>query len=106
LNNFYRIGIDLGGTKIEGVVLDGDGREITRQRVPTDRDRGYQHILAGVKSLHDELVADVPGQPTTFGIGTPGAISPRTGLLKSSMRRNLAPGVRSRISWTTTMPAA
>ena len=34
--------------------------------------------------MHDELVAVVPGQPTTFGIGTPGAISPRTGLLKNS----------------------
>jgi len=80
----YRIGIDLGGTKIEGVVLDTAGREMVRQRVPTDRDRGYQHILARIKSLHDELLATVPGQPTTFGIGTPGAISRRTGLLKNS----------------------
>jgi fructokinase len=80
----YRIGIDLGGTKIEGVVLDADGREITRKRIPTERDHGYQHILNRIKLVHDELVAAVPGQPTTFGIGTPGAISPRTGLLKNS----------------------
>jgi fructokinase len=80
----YRIGIDLGGTKIEGVVLDADGREITRQRIPTERDRGYQHILSRLKSLHDDLLAATAGQPTTFGIGTPGAISPRTGLLKNS----------------------
>ena len=79
-----RIGIDLGGTKIEGVVLDANGREIARKRIPTERERGYQHILNRLKSLHDELAASVPGRPTTFGIGTPGAISPRTGLLKNS----------------------
>ena len=80
----HRIGIDLGGTKIEGVVLDAAGQEIFRKRIPTERDLGYQHILGRVKFLYDELVAAVPGQPTTFGIGTPGAISPRTGLLKNS----------------------
>ena len=80
----YRIGIDLGGTKVEGVVLDAGGKELFRKRLPTERERGYQHILNRLKFLHDELVATVPGQPTTFGIGTPGAISPRTGLLKNS----------------------
>jgi fructokinase len=80
----FRIGIDLGGTKIEGVVLDADGREIIRQRIPTEREQGYQHILNRIKMIHDELAATVPGQPTTFGIGTPGALSPRTGLLKNS----------------------
>lgn len=80
----YRIGIDLGGTKIEGVILDADGKERSRKRIPTEREQGYQHILNRVKSLHDELVAAVSDQPTTFGIGTPGAISPRTGLLKNS----------------------
>jgi len=80
----YKIGVDLGGTKIEGVVLDADGKELFRKRIPTEREHGYQHILNRIKLIHDELVATVPGQPTTFGIGTPGAISPRTGLLKNS----------------------
>jgi len=80
----FRIGIDLGGTKIEGVVLDAAGNHISRKRIPTERERGYQHILNRLKLLHDELVATIPGQPTTFGIGTPGALSPRTGLLKNS----------------------
>ena len=74
----------LGGTKIEGVILDAAGNEIFRKRIPTERDLGYQHILSRIKFLHDELLAALPGQPTTFGIGTPGAISPRTGLLKNS----------------------
>jgi len=80
----YKIGIDLGGTKIEGVVLDADGKEIVRKRIATEREHGYQHILNRLKSIHDELAATVAGQPTTFGIGTPGALSPRTGLLKNS----------------------
>src|SRR5580698_7107913 len=80
----YRIGIDLGGTKIEGVVLDASGKEIIRKRIPTERELGYQHILNRLKFLHDDLAAAVPRQPTTFGIGTPGALSPRTGLLKNS----------------------
>jgi fructokinase len=80
----YRIGIDLGGTKIEGVVLATGGHEIIRKRIATEREHGYQHILNRIKFLHDELVAAIPGQSTTFGIGTPGAISPRTGFLKNS----------------------
>jgi fructokinase len=80
----HRIGIDLGGTKIEGVVLDADGKEVVRKRIATEREHGYRHILNRIKSVHDELAAAVPSQPTTFGLGTPGALSPRTGLLKNS----------------------
>ena len=74
----------MGGTKIEGVILDESGRELFRKRIPTEREHGYQHVLGRIKIIHDELVATVPGKRTTFGIGTPGAISPRTGLLKNS----------------------
>ena len=80
----HRIGIDLGGTKIEGVILDADGREIIRKRIATESERGYQHILDRIKLIHDELAATVAGQPTTFGIGTPGALLPGTGLLLNS----------------------
>jgi len=80
----FRIGIDLGGTKIEGIVLDAQGKELSRQRVDTQQEKGYAHILNRIKGLHDELVAQIQNQPHTFGIGTPGAISPRTGLLKNS----------------------
>ena len=80
----YRIGIDLGGTKIEGVVLDASGRELTRKRIPTEREQGYEHILSRLKAMYDDLLPVAHGEPTTFGIGTPGALSPRTGLLKNS----------------------
>jgi fructokinase len=80
----FRIGMDLGGTKIEGIVLDASGRELFRKRVDTHQEKGYAHILGRMTDLHDELAAHVQPQPHTFGIGTPGAISPRTGLLKNS----------------------
>jgi fructokinase len=80
----FRIGMDLGGTKIEGIVLDAQGQEIFRKRVDTLREQGYWPILHRIKSLHDDLAASISHAPHTFGIGTPGAISPRTGLLKNS----------------------
>lgn len=80
----YRIGIDLGGTKIEGVVLNPGGAELHRKRIGTEREGGYRHILERIRMLHDELAMRLEGQPYTFGIGTPGAISPSTGLLKNS----------------------
>ena len=80
----FRIGIDLGGTKIEGIVLEQSGKELFRKRIETQPENGYRHILDCIKELHDELAAQIKNQPHTFGIGTPGAISPRTGLLKNS----------------------
>lgn len=80
----YKIGIDMGGTKIEGIVLDPDMQEVTRKRISTEREKGYQHILSSIKDLHDGLVADIGGAENSFGIGTPGSLSVRTGLLKGS----------------------
>src|SRR5690349_302126 len=78
-----RIGIDLGGTKIEAVVLDGTGRELARRRVPTEQQRGYEHIIETTGRLADELRGLAPDAPLV-GIGTPGALSSRTGLMKNS----------------------
>ena len=80
----FRIGIDLGGTKIEGLVLDEHGGELFRKRIGTEQESGYRHILNRIKELHGELAEQIKNQPHTFGIGTPGAISPRSGLLKNS----------------------
>ena len=55
----FRIGIDLGGTKIEGIVLDAQGKEFFRKRVETQQEKGYAHILNRIKGLHDELVAGI-----------------------------------------------
>ena len=80
----FRIGIDLGGTKIEGIVLDERGKEIFRKRIETQRELGYRHILNRIGELYHELAAQIKNQPHTFGIGTPGAVSPHSGLLKNS----------------------
>jgi len=78
-----RIGIDLGGTKIEGVVLDHDGSELLRKRVETRQSEGYQVILDTIVRLIGDIEAEV-GEKCSVGIGTPGAISAVTGAMKNS----------------------
>ncbi|UJP05579.1 MAG: ROK family protein [Nitrosomonas sp.] len=78
-----RIGIDLGGTKIEGIVLDRSARELTRKRVDTRQASGYQAILQTIAELVDHLEAEI-GAKCPVGIGTPGAISAITGMMKNS----------------------
>ena len=76
-----RIGVDLGGTKIEAVALDDDNRERGRRRVPTPRDdyAGTIETIAGlVEGLERELDLEA-----SVGVGTPGAVSPATGLMKN-----------------------
>jgi len=80
----YRIGIDLGGTKIEGVLLDPDGNEVFRKRILTQQEEGYEAILGRIKDLHAIVTAEIKGGEHTLGIGTPGAISRNTGLLRLS----------------------
>ena len=77
-----RIGIDLGGTKIEGVVLDGDLRPVFRQRIATESAGGYEHILRRITSLADVLRRAAP-ECVMIGIGTPGSISSRDGAMKN-----------------------
>ena len=78
-----RIGIDLGGTKTEGVVLGPGDAEIVRRRYPTPIDGGYPAILNAIISLVDEL-EEHAGASCRVGIGTPGALSRKTGRIKNS----------------------
>jgi len=79
----YRLGIDLGGTKIEAILIDNQFQVIERKRVPTMRDDGYSAILKRIIDLAKDMIntADIDGP---IGICTPGAIEPKTGLLKNS----------------------
>jgi fructokinase len=79
-----RLGMDLGGTKIEGIVLDENGKECFRERIATEQEKGYEQILRNIKKNYDAMVESINGGEHTFGIGTPGALSVRTGLLKNS----------------------
>ena len=76
-----RIGVDLGGTKIEGIVLAGSV-EAARLRIPTPRD-DYAATVEAIASLVGTLEAQAGGQ-ATVGIGIPGMLSPATGLVKNA----------------------
>lgn len=77
-----RLGIDLGGTKIEIIALDAAGTERLRERVDTPQG-DYAATLEAVAGLVARTEQQL-GVTGTVGIGTPGAISPATGLLKNS----------------------
>ncbi|HUK61337.1 MAG TPA: ROK family protein [Stellaceae bacterium] len=77
-----RIGIDLGGTKIEGAALDRVGQVVVRRRVPTPPD-DYDATVRAVCDLARGIEAEV-GEACSVGVGMPGAISPATGLVKNS----------------------
>jgi len=77
-----RIGVDLGGTKIEIIAFDEHGRELLRRRVPTPTVE-YAETLAAVAELVVFAEREL-GAMGTVGIGTPGAISRSTGLLKNA----------------------
>jgi len=77
-----RIGIDLGGTKIEAVALGEDGDLLARHRVPTPRD-DYEGTIAAIVGLVQRIEGDLRVR-ASVGIGMPGAISPATGLVKNA----------------------
>jgi fructokinase len=77
-----RIGIDLGGTKIEGIALDVAGGVMARRRIDTPRG-DYTATLQAVATLVQGLERET-GLAGTVGIGIPGTISPATGLVKNA----------------------
>jgi fructokinase len=79
-----RFGIDLGGTKIEGAILDAHGAVVFRERIATEAAGGYAHIIGRIATLYRTMVAHVSQAPHTLGIGTPGSLSPITGRLRNS----------------------
>lgn len=78
-----KIGIDLGGTKIEGILLDDKFNVIERTRLPTQQEKGYNSIINSIVSLVNTL-KKISGDTVTIGVSAPGAISKKTGLIKNS----------------------
>lgn len=79
-----RIGIDLGGTKIEAVVLGDENEELHRKRVSTPKG-DYKGTLTAIQGLVKDIQKNLPQtQNLPVGIGIPGAVSKRTGLVKNS----------------------
>ncbi|ANS41427.1 fructokinase [Serratia inhibens] len=77
-----RIGIDLGGTKIEVIALANDGHELFRHRIATPR-HDYQQTLDAIAGLV-KLAEENTGQQGSVGVGIPGTLSPYTGLVKNA----------------------
>ncbi len=84
MSSQLRIGVDLGGTKIEVLALGRDGTELFRHRVPTPVGdyAGTVKAIAGLVGAADAAVG--AGAPGTIGVGIPGTISPATGLIKNA----------------------
>ena len=80
------LGIDLGGTKIEGIVIESkeNSKEVIRHRVDTEEEKGYLQVLNNIKLLVEYIENKINHKFDKLGIGTPGTIDPETGLLKNS----------------------
>lgn len=79
----HNIGIDLGGTKIECIVLENQ-KEIFRDRILTESEKGSDHILNQIHQIYQKAILFIENQKHTLGICTPGSISPDTNLLRNS----------------------
>ena len=78
-----RIGVDVGGTKIEAIALDPEGRELARRRVATPA-RDYAKTIDAVRALVVGLERELGAGRARVGVGMPGAISSLTGLVKNA----------------------
>jgi len=79
----HKIGIDLGGTKIEGILLDEKYNTIQRKRVETHQENGYNSIVKSIISLVNEL-KEKTSEEITVGMCTPGVTNANSGLIKNS----------------------
>lgn len=77
----YRIGVDLGGTKIEAILLDEELKVLERKRIPTPQNN-YSKIIESISSLVQTMSSQIP--EFSLGVCTPGTISKKTGLIKNS----------------------
>ncbi len=79
-----RWGIDLGGTKVEGIVIDAaDNSIIARLRLPTGADLGYDHIVGQICSVIDQLQVAAGSSTAAIGMCTPGTLDPKMGVMKN-----------------------
>ena len=78
------IGIDLGGTKIEIVILDENKEIQFRERIPTESANGSSYIINQIVILYKKAVSFINNAPHTIGVGTPGSLATETKLLRNS----------------------
>ncbi len=81
----FKIGIDLGGTKTEAVLLDPAGSELYRRRIATPTGEGYGSVLAAVHALILDTASRAPtGEDCSIGVGIPGSIDPDSHLVRNA----------------------
>lgn len=78
-----RTGLDIGGTKLEAVVLDDGGQVLARRRTPTPKGT-YEDTLDAIRELIAETESDAGGTAFGVGVGTPGSLSPVSGLIRNA----------------------
>ena len=83
MSNGYRIGIDLGGTKTEALLIDIDGNKVFSKRIPTEKN--YQGTIKGIVNLINEIEEKFT-TVESIGIGIPGSVSFETSLIKNANR--------------------
>ncbi len=76
-------GIDLGGTKIECAVIDTE-ETIVRRRLPTEAEKGYEHIISQIETLVAEVSEEIGERPAKIGFATPGVLDPDSQTMKNS----------------------
>ena len=79
-------GIDLGGTKVEGVIMpsSAEAKPLVRMRLDTEAHQGYAHIIGRITQLIDQMKAASGLQPSGIGFGTPGELDPELGIMKNA----------------------
>src|SRR6478735_6462088 len=84
-------GIDLGGTKVEGAILRSAEQPdvLFRDRLSTEAEKGYDHILGQIKKVVDQMEAKAGFKPEKIGIATPGTLDPGLGTMKNSNSTSL-----------------
>src|SRR5262252_2444930 len=80
--DLLRIGLDLGGSKIEGILMGSDATELARYRIATPRN-DYAATVAAILNLTARLKQGITCA-SKIGVGVPGSISPRTGLMQNA----------------------
>ena len=87
------LGIDLGGTKIEGIVIESkeNPKEIIRHRINTEEEKGYSQVINNIKSLVDYIEKKINYKFDKLGIGTPGTL--RTFGVCKTLSWKTAPGM-------------
>jgi fructokinase len=80
----YLWGVDLGGTKIEGMIMNAETNEVLiRERISTESEKGYHHIVNQISKLINLLKEKTNITPTAIGFSTPGALDPSTQTMKN-----------------------